>query len=149
MYRKQSYLCNPMEKEQHLIILMQQHGIRPTANRIIVAKTLAEACRPLTMGELDDHLGSIDKSSIFRTLTVFKEQHLVHVLEDSEGTRYELCHSHDHSHDDDLHVHFYCTGCHKTFCLESVPVPEVAVPEGFTPHSATHLVRGLCPDCKG
>jgi hypothetical protein len=25
----------------------------------------------------------------------------------------------------------------------------VAVPEGFTPHSATHLVRGLCPDCKG
>ena len=50
MYRKKSYLCNPMEKEQHLIILMQQHGIRPTANRIIVAKTLAEGLRVIGDG---------------------------------------------------------------------------------------------------
>ncbi|MBR5726405.1 MAG: transcriptional repressor, partial [Muribaculaceae bacterium] len=97
--------------ESDLTLLMQQHGIRPTANRIIVAKALAEESRPLTMGELEDRIGSIDKSGIFRTLTLFKEQHLVHALEDGDGTRYELCHSHDHAIDNDMHVHFHCEHC--------------------------------------
>ena len=148
MYRKKSYLCNPMEKEQHLIILMQQHGIRPTANRIIVAKTLAEAGRPLTMGELEDHIGSIDKSSIFRTLTVFKEQHLVHVLEDSEGTRYELCHSHDHAINNDMHVHFHCESCGSTLCLEDLPIPKMHLPDGYEMQSASFIINGRCPKCK-
>ena len=135
---------------EELIQLMQEHGVKVTANRFVIAKELAEAGRPLSLSELETSLETIDKSNIFRALQLFNSSGLVHSLEDTgEGVRYELCHSHDHSHDDDLHVHFYCTGCHKTFCLESVPVPEVAVPEGFTPHSATHLVRGLCPDCKG
>ncbi len=135
---------------EELIQLMQEHGVKVTANRLVIAKELAEAGRPLSLSELETSLETIDKSNIFRALQLFHTAGLVHSLEDTgEGVRYELCHSHDHSHDDDLHVHFYCTGCHKTFCLESVPVPEVAVPEGFTPHSATHLVRGLCPDCKG
>ena len=129
--------------------LLSQHGVKPTPNRLLVARELSSAGRPLSLIELEGRLETVDKSSIFRTLSLFRDAHLVPVLEDSgDGVRYELCHA-SGEHDDDLHVHFHCTLCHKTFCLESVPVPEVAVPEGFTPHSATHLVRGLCPDCKG
>ena len=133
--------------EQELIALIERHGIRPTANRIIVAKALAEEHRPLTMSELEDHIGSIDKSGIFRTLTLFKEQHLVHALEDGDGVRYELCHSHDHSIDNDMHVHFHCERCGQTFCLEDIPIPEVGVPEGFQMQSANFVLKGLCPKC--
>ncbi len=133
--------------EEQLIALIEQHGIKPTANRIIVAKALAKERRPLSMSELEDHIGSIDKSGIFRTLTLFKEQHLVHVLEDGEGVRYELCHSRDHSVDNDMHVHFHCERCGHTFCLEDTPIPKVELPEGYQAHSANFVLKGLCPKC--
>jgi Fur family ferric uptake transcriptional regulator len=134
--------------ESAITALMQEHGIRPTANRIIVAKALAEESRPLTMTELDDRIGSIDKSGIFRTLTLFKEQHLVHVLEDGEGVRYELCHSHDHSIDNDMHMHFHCEHCGQTICLEDLPIPEVTLPDGYEMQSANFVLKGICPKCR-
>ena len=135
-----------MEALEHLL---GEHGVKPTANRLLIARALQEASGPMSMMELEAKLETIDKSNIFRTLTAFREAHLVHVLEDTgEGIRYELCHSHGEEHDEDLHVHFYCTRCHRTYCLEELPVPEVAVPEGFKAESARYLLKGLCPHCR-
>ena len=134
---------------EELIQLLECHGVKPTANRLTIARALAMAGRPLSLGELETQLETIDKSNIFRSLQLFREAHLVHALEDSgDGVRYEICHSHNGDEDDDLHVHFYCTSCHRTFCLEDGAVPEVTVPEGFKAETASHLVRGLCPDCR-
>ena len=128
--------------------LLEHHGIKPTANRLLIARALQEARRPLSLMELEAQLETIDKSNVFRTLSAFREAHLVHVLEDAgDGVRYELCHSHHEEQDDDIHVHFYCTRCHKTYCLEHTPVPPVEVPEGFSPESVSYLLKGLCPDC--
>ncbi|MCR4569096.1 MAG: transcriptional repressor [Bacteroidales bacterium] len=130
--------------------LLEHHGVKPTANRLLIARALQDANRPLSLMELEMQLETIDKSNVFRALTAFREAHLVHVLEDAgDGVRYELCHSHDEEHDDDVHVHFYCTHCHKTYCLEDTPVPPVAVPEGFNPESVSYLVKGICPECLG
>ena len=133
--------------DSDLIALMKEHGIRPTANRIIVAKTLATEHRPLSMMELEDHIGSIDKSGIFRALTLFKESHLVHTLEDGEGIRYELCHSHDHAIDNDMHVHFHCEHCGETICLEEIAIPEIQLPHGYRMQSANFILKGICPKC--
>ena len=128
--------------------LLEEHGVKATPNRLLVARALASAGRPLSLMELEAQLETIDKSAIFRTLGAFKDAHLVHVLEDSgEGVRYELCHSHHHDHDDDVHVHFYCTKCHRTFCLEDTPVPPVQVPEGYEVESVSYLLKGVCPEC--
>lgn len=135
--------------ESHLLELMQLHGVKPTANRIVVAKTLMVEHRPLTMTELEERIGTIDKSGIFRTLTLFKERNLVHVLEDADGTRYELCHSHSHLEDNDMHLHFHCERCGCTICLEEFPIPAVNLPQGFTMQSANFVINGLCPKCSG
>ena len=128
--------------------LLEEHGVKVTPNRLLVARALASAGRPLSLMELEAQLETIDKSAIFRTLGAFKDAHLVHVLEDSgEGVRYELCHSHHHDHDDDIHVHFYCTKCHRTFCLEDTPVPPVQLPEGYEVESVSYLLKGVCPEC--
>ena len=130
--------------------LLEHHGVKPTANRLLIARALQDANRPLSLMELEARLETIDKSNVFRALSAFREAHLVHVLEDAgDGVRYELCHSHDEEHDDDVHVHFYCTHCHKTYCLEDTPVPPVGVPEGFSPESVSYLVKGICPECLG
>lgn len=134
--------------DNELIELMEHHGIKSTANRIIIARALVEGGHPMTMMELEDQIGSIDKSGIFRTLSLFKERQLVHVLEDSEGLRYEICHSHDHSTDNDMHVHFHCERCGETICLTDIPIPNIDLPEGYRTISANFMLKGFCPKCQ-
>lgn len=132
-----------------IVALLEEHNIRPTANRIIVAGALAKAGMPMSLAELETEIDSIDKSNIFRALVSFKDNHLVHAIEDgSNGVRYELCKSHDHDHDEDLHVHFHCEICGKTFCFEDIPVPKVDVPEGYQPISTNYIIKGICPSCQ-
>lgn len=125
---------------------LERHGVKPTANRLMIVRALAEHRRPLSMGELEAALETVDKSVISRTLSLLRDKRLVHVLED-DGVRYELCRSHDEEHDDDMHVHFHCLSCGRTFCLESVPVPSVPVPEGYKAVTANFVVKGFCPGC--
>ena len=129
--------------------LFALHGVKITANRLLIAQALQAAGRPLSMTELEARLETIDKSNVFRALTAFKEAHLVHALEDAgDGVRYELCHSHDEDEDDDVHVHFYCIKCHRTYCLYDTHVPPVQVPKGYEAESVSYLVKGICPDCR-
>ena len=132
-----------------ILKLLSEHGIKATANRILVAVALSEAGRPLSLMELEDRIVSIDKSGIFRCLSTFKEHHLVHSIEDVEGTRYELCLSHDSDHDEDTHVHFYCERCYRTFCLDDIHIPPVPLPKGYDSRTSNYLVKGICPECSG
>lgn len=135
-------------EENNYTTLLEEHNIKPTANRLIVLRTLDGAGRPMSLTELENKIQTIDKSGIFRTLSLFREQHLVHVIEDGgDGVRYELCHSHDDDVDDDLHVHFYCEQCHQTYCLDHIPVPGIDLPEGFIMSSVNYMVKGICPHC--
>ena len=135
--------------ENDIIDLMMHHGIKPTANRILVASTLRDGGRPMSMMELEAAIGTIDKSGISRTLALFREQHLVHTIQDGgDGVRYELCRSHSDIHDDDAHVHFYCTRCRKTFCLEDIRIPDVDLPAGYDCESVNYMVSGICPACR-
>jgi len=139
-----------MLTEEHCVSLLESHHVKPTANRIVVVRALAAASRPLLLSELEAKIGTIDKSGIFRTLTVFKENHLVHLVEDGcQGVRYELCHSHHADEDDDMHVHFHCEQCHRTFCLDNTPIPTIDLPEGYRMSSANYVVKGICPECAG
>lgn len=135
-------------EENNYTTLLEEHNIKPTSNRLIVLRTLDGAGRPMSLTELENKILTIDKSGIFRTLSLFREQHLVHVIEDGgDGVRYELCHSHHDDIDDDLHVHFYCEQCQQTYCLDHIPVPGIDLPEGFIMSSVNYMVKGICPHC--
>lgn len=134
--------------EKRCTELLLRHGVKPTANRIVVVKALADIDRPLSLSELEYKILSIDKSGVFRALTLFRERHLVHVIEDGgDGVRYELCRSDADGEDDDMHVHFFCERCHRTFCMEDVHIPQVPLPDGYVMSTANYVVKGLCPAC--
>ncbi|MGI6222419.1 MAG: Fur family transcriptional regulator [Prevotella sp.] len=129
--------------------LLLAHGIKPTANRIVIARTLSAALSPMSMKDLENKILTIDKSGIFRTLTLFRDHHMVHDVEDGEGNvRYELCTCEQDEEDDDLHAHFFCEQCHRTFCLDDTPIPAIPLPDGFEMTSINYMVKGICPDCK-
>jgi Fur family ferric uptake transcriptional regulator len=135
--------------ETTYVSLLEEHGIKPTANRIVLARALASSMQPQSLAELERRILTIDKSNIFRGLMLFREHHLVHAIEGSnDGTKYELCHSHNHDHDDDQHPHFYCEQCHETYCLDYADMPEIALPEGFEATSANLMIKGTCPHCQ-
>lgn len=129
--------------------LLQDHGIKATANRLIILKALMNSSRPITMQDLTDEIESIDKSNVFRTLSTFREHGLVHVIEAcDEGVMYELCRSDSNGPHNDIHPHFHCVVCHKVFCLKGVTVPKLNYPEGFEILEGSFLVNGICPECK-
>ena len=139
----------PRHHEDTPEALMQEHGIKPTANRILILRALLAAHRPLSMTEIETELESVDKSIISRTLAAFREHRLLHALEDGgDSLRYEVCRCGEEEADTDRHVHFHCEACGRTFCFEQLSIPLVDCPEGFEPHHANYMLHGLCPDCR-
>ena len=134
---------------QDMISRLESKGIRPTANRILVMKTLMGEQNPQSLSNLERKMVSMDKSSIFRTLTLFLEHDVVHAFEDGRGVLcYELCEEKGACDHHDGHIHFYCESCQRSFCMEDIHIPIFELPEGFYPHSISFVIKGECPDCR-
>lgn len=134
---------------QDMISRLESKGIRPTANRILVMKTLMGEQNPQSLSNLERKMVSMDKSSIFRTLTLFLEHDVVHAFEDGRGILcYELCEEKGACDHHDGHIHFYCKSCQRSFCMENIHIPSFELPEGFYPHSISFVIKGECPDCR-
>lgn len=131
--------------------LLDEKNVKPTANRILVARALSKVSHPVSLNVLEAAMEfSMDKVSVFRVLELFAEKDVVHVIEDgSRSVKYELCGNPNHHSIDDQHVHFYCEQCKETFCFETVKVPVVEMPESFAPRAINYMVKGRCPKCKG
>lgn len=134
---------------QDMISRLESKGIRPTANRILVMKTLMGEQNPQSLSNLERKMVAMDKSSIFRTLTLFLEHDVVHAFEDGRGVLcYELCEEKGACDHHDGHIHFYCESCQRSFCMEDIHIPSFELPEGFYPHSISFVIKGECPDCR-
>ena len=128
--------------------ILERIGVKPTSNRLLVLRAMFKASRPVSLSELETELDTVDKSSIFRVLTLFVSHHVVHAIEDGSGTmKYEVCTGEDRCSLSDMHTHFYCESCHRTFCFKSIGIPSIDLPEGFTMSSVNYMVKGICPQC--
>ena len=133
-----------MKREEETLV---NKGVRPTANRLLVLRTLMSIDRPMSLTELESELPYMDKSSIFRTLNLFKEHHVTHEIDDGATIRYEACHGEKRCNISDMHTHFHCEICHETTCLHDVKIPIVQLPEGYESQSINYMIKGICPKC--
>lgn len=137
-----------MNETENIAEHLLSRDVKPTANRILILKELMHSSRPMSLTDLESALETIDKSSIFRAVTLFATKGVVHSLEDGTGTiKYEVCQGEDGCSIDDMHVHFHCINCHRTICFSEIPIPSVALPAGFVKESATYVIKGLCDVC--
>ena len=129
--------------------ILRQHEIRPTAVRILLLETMERFENTFSLADLETEADTLDKSSIFRTLALFAQHHLLHVIEDGSGaTKYCLCHNDHACRIEEMHVHFHCEICGKTFCLDNVHVPVIRYPEGYEVRELNYLIKGRCPACR-
>lgn len=129
--------------------ILNEKGVKPTSNRILVLKEIIKASHPVSLADLEAMLEfSMDKASIFRVLELFSKKDIVHVIEDgSRSLKYELCQSSSNHSIYDQHVHFYCENCKEIYCFDTVSVPLINMPDGFHPHSVNYMIKGICPKC--
>ena len=107
-------------------------NVKPTAIRLFILRTMME----------------MNRATIFRTISLFLDHHLIHAIDDGSGAlKYAVCSDDCTCSVSDQHVHFYCEGCHRAFCFRSQAVPVVQAPEGFVLHGVNYVLKGLCPAC--
>ena len=130
--------------------LLKEAGVTPTPNRSLVLRAIADAPFPVSLTELETELETLEKSSISRVLNLLEGHSVIHAIQDGRGiAKYELCHGKGHRHSRfDMHTHFYCTVCRRTFCFEDIAVPKVETPAGFHTDSVNYMLKGICPDCQ-
>lgn len=134
--------------EQIYLDKLQLRGIKPTANRLLILRTMMQLDRAVSLLDLETELQTVDKSTIFRTITLFLGHHLIHGVDDGTGSlKYAVCSNDCDCSVDEQHTHFYCEQCHRTFCLKSIHVPIVQLPEGFSVRSVNYVMKGLCAEC--
>ena len=140
MQKIHSFLFMEAEK------LLTHHNIRVTAVRLLVLKAIMYKSETFSLLDVEGWLPDMDRSSIFRTLRLFVEAHILHEIDDGSGQcKYCVCRCEGQDHLN--HIHFACTNCGKTYCLEDTSIPKVSLPEGFFPYDFEYIVKGVCPKC--
>jgi len=123
-------------------------SIKSTAMRQLVLQVLAEQKTAISLPELEKKFDKVDKVTLYRTLKTFEENKLIHSIDDGTGSiKYALCRESCQCHPEDLHVHFFCTKCKQTYCLNDIPVPSVNLPVYFTLENINMVVKGICSNC--
>ena len=105
--------------------------------------------KALAIKDFDEELADYDRVTLYRTLKTFEEQGIIHsIAEANRQTSYALCsHQCSEHHHQDEHVHFHCTRCQKTICLDETAAPIIHTPVGFRVDQVQLLVEGVCDIC--
>jgi Fur family ferric uptake transcriptional regulator len=123
-------------------------NIKPTSIRLLIFKTMTEFKKAFSLTDLETELETVNKSTIFRTLTLFHENLLIHNIDDGSGSmKYSICNETCMCTVGELHVHFNCNRCHNTYCLESISIPPIQLPEKFLLESVNFVMKGICENC--
>lgn len=132
--------------------ILKTHGLKVTQNRVDILEIFQSSNYALSYNDLDAQLKSkLDKVTVYRTLKSFEKTGILHeVLDGGSQVKYALeckngC-NHEENHE--AHAHFKCDSCEKTFCLETVTIPNLKVPKGFQVEKRHVSFQGLCESCR-
>lgn len=129
--------------------LLKNFNMRSTPNRQEILHLFLEKDYALSHGDIEKEVSNtLDRVTVYRTLKTFLDKGLIHKVLDDEGSlKYALCNdactTAGHHHD---HVHFKCTVCGQTNCLNVEP-PVIKLPQGYKAQEINILVQGMCQRC--
>ncbi len=122
--------------------------IKPTAIRILILEAMLHHASAFSLSDLESEMGTVDKSTLSRTITLFHKHHLIHSIDDGSGSiKYSVCREECQCSLGDLHVHFHCNKCGNTYCMESISIPQISLPPNFRLESVNFVMKGICAQC--
>src|SRR5215203_4262523 len=127
-------------------ILRRKH-LSVTDSRKKILSLFLNTSDALAHGDIEKKAGEkFDRVTVYRTLQTFVEKGIIHTIPTADNSiRYALCkddcaegHHHDH------HVHFVCSNCNNTYCLDNVVTPEIKLAQGYAARQIEVVVEGIC-----
>lgn len=131
--------------------ILKKNQLSVTEGRIKILELFLNSDGALAHADIEKNTGeSFDRVTVYRTLQTFVDKGIVHLIPTTDNSiLYALCKDNcEAGHHHDNHVHFVCSNCNKTICLEDVTVPVVKLPKDFKPVHSEMIVTGICGDCK-
>lgn len=139
-----------MQKEP--VEFLKDFGLRNTqCRKDVLSIFIHQQNLSISQGEIEKHVGDkYDRATVYRTLMTFEEKGIIHrVIVEGHGAQFALCSENceeeGHHHHD--HIHFKCTSCDKTECLNDISVVNVQLPDGYEKKQANYLIIGICASC--
>lgn len=139
-----------MTQTEQVESLLKRNNLSITDSRKKILQLFFAQGGALAHGDIEKKAGEkFDRVTVYRTLQTFVEKGIIHTIPTADNSvLYALCkdecsegHHHDH------HIHFVCTQCHTTYCLDDVVTPEIKLPKGYTPWHVEVVVNGTCKNC--
>ena len=129
-------------------ILRRKH-LSVTDSRKKILSLFLNTSDALAHGDIERKAGEkFDRVTVYRTLQTFVEKGIIHTIPTADNSiRYALCKECEEGHHHDEHVHFVCTNCGKTICLDDVVSPKIELPEGYIAQEVQVVINGVCKDC--
>ena len=129
--------------------ILRKHKLRITPFRVEVLDLFYSAQHALSAADLELKMVNPDRITLYRTLKSFEEKGIIHkAIDGTNQPKFALCvaECHEHNHHD-KHVHFHCLKCENTFCIDTVFIPEVTLPQRFRVKQTDMIVSGICEKC--
>jgi len=135
---------------ERFVNLLRQNKLKVTQPRLSVLNIISEKETAISQPELERTLGdTVDRVTLYRVLATFEEKGILHKIFDLHGTAtYALCSTEcDANHHHDEHVHFICSSCNRIYCLDTIKLPRINVPDGYQLQSIGINAVGVCAEC--
>jgi len=140
-----------IQVENRIAALLKKHQLSITGSRKKILQLFLEQTGALAHGDIEwKAKEKFDRVTVYRTLQTFVEKGIIHTIPTADNTiRYALCKDEcSAGHHHDRHIHFVCTLCTNTFCLDDVVTPEIKMPKGYQVQQIEVVVEGICKQCK-
>jgi Fur family transcriptional regulator, ferric uptake regulator len=130
--------------------ILHRRQLSSTESRRKILTLFLNTDDALTHGDIEKEVGhKYDRVTIYRTLQTFEEKGIIHAIPTADNAvRYALCKECEEGHHHDNHVHFICTNCEKTICLDDVVSPGIELPKGYIADNVQVVIHGICKDCE-
>jgi Fur family ferric uptake transcriptional regulator len=135
--------------EQRIADLLRRKHLSITDSRKKILSLFMAGNDALAHGDIEKKAGEkFDRVTIYRTLQTFVDKGIVHTIPTADNSvRYALCRDCTEHHHHDDHVHFICSNCNVTTCLDDVVSPEIKLPAGYNAQNVQVVIHGICKDC--
>ncbi|MBM3414656.1 MAG: transcriptional repressor [Bacteroidetes bacterium] len=129
---------------------LKQKGLSVTGSRRKILQLFMQQKGALSHRDIEKKAGAVfDRVTIYRTLQTFLDKGIIHAIPSAgNAVRYALCQGQcGPGHHDHQHIHFICSRCKHTFCLDHSVTPDLHLPKGYQAQDIDVLVKGVCQQC--
>jgi Fur family ferric uptake transcriptional regulator len=135
--------------EKEMADLLRRSNLSITESRKKILSLFLQSPDALTHGDIEKKAGEkLDRVTVYRTLQTFVEKGIVHTIPTADNTvLYALCKDCAEGHHHDDHVHFVCSNCGTTICLDNVVSPTIELPQGYKAENVQVVINGICKNC--